>query len=67
MTTDIVEGAFDKSESGLRAILAAQGKVRVLIAAPVVVVEAILYFTTPDGCSSSPRPTAPTSCCCTRW
>jgi two-component system sensor histidine kinase RpfC len=52
MTTDIVEGAFDKTEPGLRAILAAQGRVRVLIAAPVVLVEAILYIASPDGVAS---------------
>lgn len=52
MTTDIVEGAFDKSEPGLRAILTAQGKVRVLIAAPVVLVEAILYVASPDAVAS---------------
>jgi two-component system, sensor histidine kinase RpfC len=52
MTTDIVEGAIDKTESGLRAVLSAQGKVRILIAAPVVIVEAVLYIASPEGVAS---------------
>jgi two-component system, sensor histidine kinase RpfC len=52
MTTDIVEGAIDKSEAGLRAVLAAQGKVRILIAAPVVIIEAVLYIASPGGVAS---------------
>ena len=44
MIPDIVEGALDKTETGLRAILAAQARVRVVIALPVVLVEAYLYL-----------------------
>jgi two-component system, sensor histidine kinase RpfC len=46
---DIVEGALDKTEPGLRAILAAQARVRVVIALPVVLVEAFLYLTSTEG------------------
>ena len=49
MNIDIVEGATDKSDSGLRAILSAQAKLRIFIAVPVVIVEALLYLMSPDG------------------
>jgi two-component system sensor histidine kinase RpfC len=52
MTTDIVEGAFDKSEAGLRSILLAQAKLRVLIAVPVALTEAVLYVMAPDSVAS---------------
>lgn len=52
MNTDIVEGAFDKTEAGLRSVLFDQAKLRILIAAPVVVVETILYVASPDGVAS---------------
>lgn len=48
MHLDIVEGAIDKSEAGLRQVLSAQAKLRVLVAAPVVVIEALLYLTAPN-------------------
>lgn len=49
MIEDIVEGAPDRSEAGLRAILAAQAKVRIGIAIPVVIVEALLYLASPEN------------------
>lgn len=49
MITDIVEGALDKSEAGLRAVLLTQAKVRVLIAVPVGVIVAFLYLASPDS------------------
>ena len=49
MIPDIVEGALDKTETGLRAILAAQARVRVVIAVPVVLVEAYLYLASTEG------------------
>jgi two-component system sensor histidine kinase RpfC len=52
MNTDIVEGALDKSEAGLRRVLATQARVRVLVAVPVGVTEAILYVTSPDSVPS---------------
>ena len=52
MITNIVEGATDRSESGLRAILSAQARLRLLIAAPVVIVEAALYLTSDEGVAS---------------
>ncbi|SFN51254.1 ATP-binding protein [Dokdonella immobilis] len=52
MIPDIVEGALDKTESGLRAILSAQARVRAVIALPVVIVEALLYLTSPEGVAS---------------
>lgn len=52
MNTDIVEGALDKSEAGLRGVLSTQAKVRVFIAVPVGVIEAALYFGSADGVPS---------------
>lgn len=49
MNTDIVEGAIDKSESGLRSILAAQTKLRVFIAVPVAIGETLLSQMSPGS------------------
>lgn len=49
MIADIVEGAIDKSDTGLRAILFNQAKLRIFIAAPVVVIETILYLMSPNS------------------
>ena len=62
MYLDIVEGATDKSESGLREILVSQAKLRVFIAAPVVVIETILYLLSPDNIAG--RLAALTACYC---
>ena len=49
MIEDIVEGAPDRSEPALRAILGAQAKVRIGIAIPVVIVETGLYLASPEN------------------
>lgn len=49
MIVDIVEGATDKSEAGLRAILRAQSNLRIFIAIPVVILEALLYELSPGA------------------
>lgn len=49
MNIDIVEGVIDKSDTGLRAIVAAQGKLRVFIAIPVVIALTLLYLTSPGS------------------
>ena len=49
MITDIAEGALDKSEAGLRAVLLTQARVRVAIAVPVGVSEAVLYLASAEG------------------
>jgi len=46
---NLVEGAHDKTTSGLRAILIAQAKIRVCVALPVIVCDLVLYFLTPGG------------------
>ncbi|HET9032760.1 MAG TPA: ATP-binding protein [Dokdonella sp.] len=49
MYPDIVEGAIDKSDSGLREILSDQGMLRICIAVPVVLIEAFLYLMSPNS------------------
>jgi len=46
---NLVEGAQDKTEPGLRAILFAQAKIRLIVAIPVIVIDSLLYFISPDG------------------
>ena len=46
---NLVEGVQDKTESGLRAILYAQAKLRLLVAIPVIVTDLVLYLITPGG------------------
>jgi two-component system sensor histidine kinase RpfC len=46
---NLVEGADDKTESGLRAILFAQAKVRLCFALTVIVSDLVLFFITPGG------------------
>ena len=43
MTPDIVEGAIDKSDDGLRGVLRSQSRLRLLIALPIVVF-AVAYY-----------------------
>ena len=62
MIEDIVEGATDRSEAGLRAILVTQSKVRIGIAVPVVIIEAMLYLTSPE--SVAVRLVVLTACYC---
>lgn len=62
MIADIVEGATDRSEAGLRAILVAQSSVRIGIAIPVVIVEAVLYLASPESVAA--RLVALTACYC---
>lgn len=49
MNSDIVEGAIDKSDSGLRTILFDQARLRICIAVPVVLIETILYLMSPGS------------------
>jgi len=46
---NLVEGAQDKTEPGLRAILFAQAKIRLVVAIPVIVIDSLLYFMSPGG------------------
>jgi two-component system sensor histidine kinase RpfC len=46
---NLVEGAHDKTESGLRTILYAQAKIRVFVALPVIVTDLVLFFMSPSG------------------
>ena len=46
---NLVEGAQDKTEPGLRAILFAQAKLRLVVAIPVIVIDSLLYFISPGG------------------
>jgi two-component system sensor histidine kinase RpfC len=46
---NLVEGAQDKTESGLRAILFSQAKLRLIVALPVIVTDLILYLLAPGG------------------
>ena len=62
MIEDIVEGTPDRSEAGLRAILAAQAKVRIGIAIPVVIIEAVLYLASPENVAA--RLVLLTACYC---
>ena len=62
MIEDIVEGAPDRSEAGLRAVLVAQAKVRIGIAIPVVIVEALLYLASPENVAA--RLVLLTACYC---
>jgi two-component system sensor histidine kinase RpfC len=49
MNVNFIEGVLDKSESGLRAILLAQLRVRVGVAIPVIVADLVLFLTSPNG------------------
>ncbi len=49
MNADIVEGAIDRTESGLRQILLEQAKLRIYIAIPVVLIETFLYLKSPEN------------------
>ncbi len=49
MIADLIEGAPDRSDAGLRAILLAQAKLRIFIAIPVVFIEAGLYLASPEN------------------
>ncbi len=62
MIADIVEGAPDRSEAGLRAILVAQAKLRICIAIPVVIIEAVLYLAAPESVAA--RLVVLTACYC---
>ncbi len=49
MNVNFIEGVHDKTASGLRAILAAQAKVRSYFAITVIISDLTLFFVTPDG------------------
>lgn len=49
MITDIVEGVADKSEAALRKILRAQASLRIMVAVPVIILETILYLSSPES------------------
>lgn len=49
MNVNFIEGVLDKSESGLRAVLLAQLRVRVGVAIPVIVADLVLFLISPDG------------------
>lgn len=49
MNVNFIEGVLDKSESGLRAILLAQLRVRVGVAIPVIAADLVLFLISPDG------------------
>jgi len=49
MNVNFIEGVHDKTQSGLRTILVAQAKVRLFVAVPVIIIDLVLFFTTPDG------------------
>ncbi|HSE11550.1 MAG TPA: histidine kinase dimerization/phospho-acceptor domain-containing protein, partial [Rudaea sp.] len=49
MNVNFIEGVLDKSESGLRAILLAQLRVRVGVAIPVIIADLVLFLISPDG------------------
>ena len=49
MNVNFIEGVLDKSESGLRAVLLAQLRVRVGVAIPVIVADLALFLISPDG------------------
>jgi two-component system sensor histidine kinase RpfC len=49
MTTDIVEGAIDRSQAGLRGILFAQSRLRLMLAAPIVLGSALVYARWPGS------------------
>jgi len=51
MKSYFVEGIYDKSDAGLRSILYAQTKVRLVVALPVMLIDMILLFTVADGVS----------------
>jgi len=46
---NLVEGAYDKTQSGLRTILVAQAKVRLCFALTVIVSDLLLFLATSDG------------------
>lgn len=49
MNFDIVEGAIDKSQEGLRNIVLAQARLRTLVAVPIVALQCMLYGASPDS------------------
>jgi two-component system, sensor histidine kinase RpfC len=49
MNMDIVEGAIDKTDAGLRKVLAAQSRMRVVVALVVVGAEIWFHLSTPDA------------------
>ena len=49
MNVNFIEGLLDKSESGLRAVLLAQLRVRVGVAIPVIIADLVLFLTSPNG------------------
>lgn len=48
MNVNFIEGVHDKSESGLRAIVSAQAKVRVLVAVPVIISDLVWFLLRPS-------------------
>ncbi len=62
MIADMVEGATDRSEAGLRKILLAQSRVRIGTAIPVVLIEAVLYLASPNSVAA--RLIVLTTCYC---